>query len=158
MKSITAGLCLLAVLIFAGCGEQGSSTPAPELEQSAFDLVNDYRQGRGLDPLQWSELIAEVARVHSHDMAAGRVDLGHSGFDGRRDEISETLTFYSWGENVAWNLGYEDPAQRAVDGWIASLDHHEIMIGDYLLSGMGVARADSGKIYFTQIFWRESPP
>jgi uncharacterized protein YkwD len=158
MKACFPTLLLFIIHSLSACGDQGSSEPAPELEQDAFDRVNDYRQGRGLVSLEWSELIAQVTRGHSQDMAAGLVDFGHDGADGRRDEISATLSFYSWGENVAWNQGYDDPAQRAVDGWIDSPSHHEIMIGDYQLSGMGVARADSGKIYFTQIFWRESPP
>ena len=85
-------------------------------------------------------------------MADGVVSFGHAGAQARVDQISLTITWVSAGENVAWNQGYAQPADTAVENWIASPGHHSNMIGNFNKTGIGVALSSNGKYYFTQIF------
>ncbi len=43
-------------------------------------------------------------------------------------------------------------AREVVDGWLHSPGHRRNIMGDFRLTGIGVAEAANGMIYFTQIF------
>jgi uncharacterized protein YkwD len=121
-----------------------------QLERDAFNRINAYRQAKGLPALVWNEAIAAQARIHSQNMANGRVPFGHEGFAAR---IAATKLPYSGAaENVAWNLGYTDPAKQAAEGWFKSPGHETNIRGNYGLSAVGVARNAAGRVYFTQLF------
>jgi len=123
-----------------------------DLEKLAHQQVNQYRQKRGLPPLILDPRISEQARIHSQDMAKGKVPFSHDGFDQRVKTIGIYITYSKAAENVAYNQGYGDPATVAVDGWIKSPGHQKNMVGDFNLAGMGVAVNNKGEYYFTQIF------
>jgi len=129
-----------------------------ELEQQAFLLVNQYRKAHKLSSLSWNETIAKVARGHSKNMAAGKVDFGHDGFSGRVNQLKTTLIgLKGCGENV---LKTDDPneiAPRAVALWLRSPAHLRNIRGDYNCSGIGVWQDEQGMIYFTQIFVKIEP-
>ena len=127
-------------------------SPHSDLEQQAHLLVNNYRNTQALSSLSWDETIAQVCRVHSQNMANGTVSFGHNGFQARVDQIGLTISWVAAGENVAWNQGYSQPADTAVDGWIGSPGHRANMVGTYNKTGIGVALSNNGKYYFTQIF------
>ena len=56
-------------------------------------------------------------------------------------------------ENIAYNAGYDDPAAFAVERWLLSTKHRENILRDeFTHSGIGVARAADGRVYFTQVF------
>jgi uncharacterized protein YkwD len=55
-------------------------------------------------------------------------------------------------ENVAAELGYDDPAEEIVRGWLASTGHRKNIEGGYDTTGIGIARSPAGKVYVTQIF------
>jgi len=132
------------------------SSSVPEtisaLELSVHDQVNQYRDSLGLAFLDLNENISKEARIHSQEMAQGNVPFSHDGFDQRIEAISSTLTYTSAAENVAYNQGYGDPVTVAVDGWINSPGHQKNMVGNFNLSGVGVAQNSTGEYYFTQIF------
>lgn len=140
----------------------GRSSPAPavptavsiaEMERETHERINRYRASRGLAPLRYSDALADVARRHSQDMAAGRVPFGHAGFEQRAQEVSRTVDYRSIAENVHAN---DYPAGSAVEvavsGWIGSPGHLENIVGAYDLTGIGVARSARGTWYFTQLF------
>ena len=129
-----------------------TSSSASAIEKETFDLVNAYRISLGLKALVWNNVIAEQARMHSRDMAAGTATVGHDGFDARAEAIGQSIAWVGVGENVAYLRGYDDPAAKAVDGWLKSEGHRKNIIGDFNLGGMGVAVNDRGEYYFTQIF------
>lgn len=137
-----------------------SPTPSPtrdntsQWEQSVHRQVNQYRQRRGLPPLQLDSFMSEQARQHSENMAAGRVPFSHDGVDQRYRMISQRIAYSSVAENVAFNFGHSDPMEQAVQGWINSPGHHTNMTGNYELTGIGVARNSKGEYYFTQLFLR----
>lgn len=117
--------------------------------------VNQYRQSLNLPPLRLNAQISQQAQNHSQNMAQQEVKFSHRGFDSRLEAIKDRIDYRSAAENVASNQGYDNPAARAVKGWIESDRHRQNMIGDYNLTGIGVAQNQQGKYYFTQIFIEE---
>jgi uncharacterized protein YkwD len=124
------------------------------LEQSVQKKINAYRATRGLPALPLNATISNVARTHSQNMASGKVPFGHQGFQTRIQTLSKTFVFRAAGENVAYNRGFSDPAATAVNGWLKSAGHLTNIIGNYNLTGIGVATNSKGEYYFTQFFWR----
>ncbi len=134
---------------------RASATPATSLaslERQTLTRVNDYRASKGLVGLRWNESIAEQARRHSLDMASGVTAFGHDGFDRRVHDFAKSAPWTGVAENVFMLRNLPDPAGVAVGGWIDSPGHRRNMEGDYDLTGIGVARAEDGSLYFTQIF------
>ncbi len=121
-----------------------------ELEKSVFDQINRYRLSLGLPKLTLSEKITKQARIHSQNMANGKVPFSHQGFEQRVNAIP--IAYSSAAENVAFNQGYSDPAAEAIHGWLRSREHLNNIKGDYDLTGIGVAVNAKGEVYLTQIF------
>lgn len=125
-----------------------------DLEKSVYEQVNKYRASRQLPPLTLNSSIIEQAKIHSQNMANGKVPFSHNGFQQRVDAIGKSITYREAAENVAYNLGFSDPARNAVEGWIKSPGHRKNMEGNYNLTGIGIAKNTKGEYYFTQIFIR----
>ena len=130
-----------------------------ELERTAFDLLNQKREENGLHPLVWSEQIAAIARVHSQNMAEHKF-FGHRGLDNKLvSDRADQMHLGRWraiGENIAYNRGYKDPVEKAVDNWLNSQSHrHNLFDSEWKESAVGVAVADDGSYYFTQVFLRK---
>src|SRR5258708_37376358 len=90
-------------------------------------------------------------------MANYIVPFGHDGADARFANIENSIpNVTSFGENVAYNIGYSDPAATAVSDWLASPGHYANIMGNFNLTGIGVASNDQGEYYFTQIFIKTS--
>jgi uncharacterized protein YkwD len=120
------------------------------LEQSIHNQVNQYRESQNLPPLVFDETIAEQARVHSMNMVNINT-LSHDGFNDRVEIIKQVIPYSGAAENVAFNMGHARPDDTAIRGWINSPGHNQNMLGNYDLTGIGVAER-GGKYYFTQIF------
>lgn len=149
------GLAALSLLAPVGCAEKGDGcTPNSDLEIETNDLINDHRQGMGLTELRLSGCASEIARVHSEDMAAGRVPFSHDGFDQRAEEVMAVLPgVTAVGENVAWlSAGFPQPAEAAVQGWLDSEGHRaNIETAEFNTSGMAVVEDESGGLWFTHL-------
>lgn len=151
------GVAALAVLHCVGSPD----VPAQErqrpsdfaLEAQAHGRINAHRRTEGLPPLEYDARIAAAARRHSAAMAAGKVPIGHEGFEARGSGIAEAIPFRGMAENVGFN---NYPADRtvsaAVSGWLASPGHRGNIEGDYDVTGIGIARGPQGAWYYTQIF------
>jgi len=120
------------------------------LEKSVFDQINRYRVSKGLSKLTLNANITRQARIHSQNMANGKVPFSHKGFEKRVNSAS--IKYKSAAENVAFNQGYADPASQAMTGWINSPGHLKNIKGKYNLTGIGVAANSEGEVYLTQIF------
>ncbi|TVP60566.1 MAG: CAP domain-containing protein [Nodularia sp. (in: Bacteria)] len=120
------------------------------LEKSIFDDINQYRVKHNLPELTLNENITQQARIHSQNMANGKVPFSHDGFEQRVTAIP--LRYNNASENVAVNRGYSNPANEAVTGWLESPEHLQNIQGDYDLTGIGVATNQKGEVYLTQIF------
>jgi uncharacterized protein YkwD len=155
------GRALLVFLILAGfpspvpgasIAQAGKEAGYPELVETIHKEVNEFRRSQGLKPLELDPIISAQARAHSGRMARNGEPISHRGFDERMKEIGKKLAFRTAAENVATNFGYENPGSRAVEGWKNSPGHRKNMLGDFTLTGIGVARTREGVYYYTQIF------
>lgn len=126
----------------------------PALEKAVHAQINQYRQSKGLAPLTIDTRISQQALAHSQAMASGKVPFSHSGFQQRVKTIGKAISYQGAAENVAYNMGYQDPATQAVQGWIKSSGHRKNIEGQFNLTGIGIAKNAKGEYYFTQIFIR----
>lgn len=127
-----------------------------DIERRVFDLINKKRTEAGLSPLVRNESITRMARLHSENMAAYDY-FSHTGFDGKMvNDRADAAGIKHWrriGENIAYNRGYGDPTEIAVEKWMLSPGHRDnILKSDWKESGIGVAVTEKGVFYFTQVF------
>jgi uncharacterized protein YkwD len=128
--------------------QQGVSLTA--LQKDIHVLINKYRTDNGLKPLKNNQDIEKEAIGHSQNMASGKVPFGHNGFENRSHRLEKKIPDMAGiAENVA---GGPITADEVVKLWLNSPNHRKNIMGDFNLSGIGVAETASGKIYYTQIF------
>ncbi len=114
--------------------------------------VNEYRAKRHLSALKMSAVISQEAVKHSRDMASKAMPFGHNEFNGRIKRLYKKISQCNGGaENVAY---YKLDAKKLVDAWIASPGHRQNIVGNYNLTGIGIAHGKQGWAYYTQIFLR----
>lgn len=135
-------------------------TPAAvrALEKDTFALINEERARTGLSVLNWSEKVADVARLHSTNMAEYNF-FSHRGLDGSMvDDRAARFDVNSWkaiGENIAFLKGYDSPAQVAVQKWLQSASHRSNLLDPrWSETAIGLAVTSDGKYFFTQVFIR----
>ena len=146
-----------AVLLAVGCTTgRGPSDPKRTeiLELRVHQLINQERVRRGLPALTRLEALDLEARHHSKAMATGRARFSHRGFDDRAARIRGVAAVSAVGENLSQSRHHADPAAAAVEQWLASRAHRRNLLGDYDLTGVGVARARDGSVFITQLFAR----
>ena len=152
-----------------------------QLEDRTHQLINLERVKRGLSPLEHIENIRLIARSHSEDMAERNyfshdtpegldpTDRGrNAGYNCRKDYgayisfgLAENIyqgglisltTFINGVASHDW-FTLEEIAAGAVESWMNSRGHREnILDSSYDRTGIGVAIAEDGKVYFTQNF------
>lgn len=92
--------------------------------------INEYRQQQGLNPLELSDELVQLAEAHSNDMAARR-QLSHEGFRERRRHTESRICV----ENVAHNF---PTPETLLDGWRRSPAHHRNLL-EPKVARMGLA-------------------
>jgi uncharacterized protein YkwD len=122
------------------------------LEENTNYQVNRYRISQNLPPLRLDARISHEARLFSQKMAHKQAPFSHDGFEGRVKAVQRKIPLEKMGENLAFMKGYPDPVSVAVKGWINSPGHQKNMVGDYNLTGIGIAKNNVGEYYFTQLF------
>ena len=135
-----------------------SAAIAASIEEQVFAAINRFRAENHLAPLSIAKDLADIARLHSQDMAT-RDYFDHVSPDGntmRKRVLGFGITNWNrLAENIAMNYGHPDPANVAVKGWLNSQGHrHNILDQDLTETGIGVAIDDKGRIYLTQLFVR----
>lgn len=139
---------LLPCVYAASTAKQVESDTA--IQNAVLFYVNEYRQKHGLSRLTMDSNIVIQARQHSQDMANHRMPFGHQDFGKRIAKLRKQIKNSGGGaENVAYNY---KTAQIVVSQWIKSSGHRRNIVGNYNLTGIGVARDKQGKLYYTQIF------
>jgi uncharacterized protein YkwD len=132
--------------------------PLPDravLEVETEAAINDARVEHGLARLVRSPELAAVARAHSEDMAkrgffAHRTPEGLGPSDRAK---AMGIRYERLAENIAVNLGADDPVGVAVQGWLESQHHRDnLMNAAFVLTGVGIAETEDGELYFTQLF------
>ena len=160
--ALATGILILA----AGLAAQNSPTRYREytsapvrldsVERTAFRLLNRMRIENGLTALAWNDRVAEIARLHSRNMAELKF-FAHRGKDRKMvSDRADDANLGGWesiGENIAFNRGYGDPIARAVENWLSSPSHRQnLFSNNWKESAIGVAVASDGSYYFTQVF------
>ncbi len=134
---------------------KSTANPALDaIEMAVYNRVNLYRMSLDLPPLVIDPVISAQAKIHSIEMAKTG-SMNHDGFNERVDSIAKTISYRSAAENVATNMGHNQPDKVALEGWIDSPGHHRNMIGRYDVTGIGVVQDAKGEYFFTQIFVRK---
>ncbi|MEP6923307.1 MAG: CAP domain-containing protein [Pyrinomonadaceae bacterium] len=126
------------------------------LEEQAFAFVNEQRRLQKLEPLKLDLEMLYLARQHSENMAQLNF-FSHVGRDGKTvDERAHEIGVTDWnsiGENIAFNQGFKNNVEFAVQCWIKSPSHKQNLLGkNWLRSGIGIAETPEGKFYITQVF------
>lgn len=120
-----------------------------EQEKECIRLTNEFRQSQGKPPLKLIKSLSQIGMPHTKNMLAGKVPIGHTGFEDRARQIGG----YAAAENVAYCQGYSDPIRTFVEGWIHSPGHRRNLLGDFTHMGIAVAH-DGNTWYGTQLFAR----
>jgi uncharacterized protein YkwD len=140
----------------ADVASEPASSDAAKIEKRAFEATNAVRQRHGLTPLIWDSELCWMARIHSKKM----VQLGffsHESPDGLRlrdrAHAAGIANFKLFGENIAYNQGFDDPGVFAVEKWMRSPGHRaNILNAKFQQSAVGVFVAPDGTVYLTQEF------
>ena len=126
--------------------QSGSSMTIAALEQSIHQQIDRYRQSLNLPTLTIDPTISARARAHSQEMAQTGT-LSHT-----MESVDRQRKYPTAAENIASTQDYPDPDRIAVQDWIASPAHQQHILGNYNLTGIGVAKNAQGEYFFTQIF------
>jgi uncharacterized protein YkwD len=122
------------------------------MEVRILRLINTERSKHGLASLSVWNVLGYYAYKHSQDMADGREQFGHHGFEKRAEAIKKYRRHTALGENLAYCYLYEDPLQVAVDEWMHSNGHRKNILGDFQETGIGIVYSKEGYCYITQLF------
>lgn len=139
-------LCLTATLL-NGAPPQAAGVS----EEEILYYVNQHRERIGKPPMRILSAITPECERHSRDMARDG-KLHHDGFDDRIARIRKHTRMSGAGENVAYG---QLNSKEVVDLWLGSKGHRRNIEGDFELTGIGMATARDGTIFFTQIFIAE---
>ena len=153
MHLLKTTVLLFALMVTSYVGFTQDNALEDDLRQEVFELVNKHRATKLLPALKYSEDIAIEASKHSINMASGNVDFGHDGFEGRIDRLTKKIkNVRGAAENVAYGSSI---AKQIVDMWLHSPGHRKNIEGTFTTSGLGIATAKDGTLYYTQIFIKE---
>lgn len=157
--------CAIPVAAPAPSPAQPASTPASmgaspsayaDTEARIFDLINAERRRQGLPALVYNVQLDRMAKIQAANMARLH-KLAHTLPESQLPTLGDRARFvgYPFGrmaENVA--QGYPN-AETVVQGWMTSSGHrHNVLDADVLETGIGIARAPGGGLYFCQVFGR----
>jgi len=129
---------------------------ASDIERHAFEETNRARLKNGLLPFVWDADLCRMARAHSENM--GRHNFfSHVTPEGQRlkdrAQAAGILRFTLIGENIAYNLGYDDPGTFAVERWMLSPKHRANILDEHFNAmAVGTFVAPDGSVYLTQTF------
>lgn len=127
-----------------------------DIESQVFQSINKVRTENNLPVLALANDLTSVARFHSQDMAV-KDYFDHVSPEGgnlqKRIERGGVRNWRRLAENIATSLGYSDPVEAAVRGWMKSQHHRENILDEKLnQTGIGVAVDAKGRVYLTQLF------
>lgn len=120
-------------------------------EQETFRRINTYRNSKGRGSLQYNDIIAREALLHSDAMATGDRPFGHDKLSNRIENIRQVMQVSDSAENITYNQS-STPVEYAVQTWLNSPDDLINIEGDFTFTGVGIAQGGNGVLYFTQIF------
>ncbi|MCI4667070.1 MAG: CAP domain-containing protein [Bacteroidia bacterium] len=125
-----------------------------DIRKGVYKNVNDYRQELRLNRLQAKSGLNKLAQEHAVDMAEGRVEFSHKGFDKR---YKAAKNYFKRGITMAENIYFStypssEIAEGSLNGWIESPPHHKALKGKYSYTGIGVAKGTDGSYFVVQLY------
>lgn len=123
-------------------------------EARIFALINAERQHQGLPALVYNAQLDRMAKIQAANMARLQ-KMAHTLPESQTPTLGSRATYvgYPFGrlsENVA--EGYPN-AETVVKGWMTSSGHrHNLLDAGVEETGIGIARAPGGGLYFCQVF------
>lgn len=126
------------------------------LENEVIKLVNVERSKNGLPALKSNWQLSRCARYKSQDMINKNYFSHQSPTYGSPFQMMESfgLKFSSAGENIA--KGQRTP-QEVINAWMNSPGHRSnILSASFSEIGVGLAKDQYGRCYWTQMFMRPS--
>lgn len=131
---------------------QGQTLPGISAEeQILFNLLNEERAKRGLQPLRLNAALTNLARIKSKDMADNSYFSHTSPTYGKVGDMlrGAGITYWIAGENIATTSS----AARANTLFMGSSVHRSAMLNKkYTEVGIGMFRKANGTLYVTEIF------
>jgi uncharacterized protein YkwD len=156
MPLVFAGLLLMPAAVPVAATTSDPSISAAE--EVARTDANLERIAHGRVPLRLDTRVQAIAHERAETMADAD-ELSHNQADGKN--VFDILTadgirWYAAGEIIAWNQtsGPTSSAHMAIDQWMASSGHREILLStgyNYVGFGMAVSSI-SGRTYWAGVF------
>jgi uncharacterized protein YkwD len=140
----------------ARVGAAASPSAYNGTESRIFDLINAERQHLGLPWLVYNSQLDQMAKIQAANMARLH-KLAHTLPESQLPTLGDRARYvgYPFGrmaENVA--QGFPN-AETVVQGWMTSSGHrHNVLNAEVVETGIGIARAPGGGLYFCQVFGR----
>lgn len=117
-------------------------------EIDLLNIVNDYRESKGLNRLELIEHLSYMSFKHNEYMIKNS-NITHFGFEYRENNIKIVLNAISVGENIAY--GYSTNIST-LNSWINSNSHRINLERDYTHFGTSILIDSNNKKYYTIIF------
>ena len=128
---------------------------ATSIERRAFEQTNAVRAQHGLQAFVWDPELCRLARSHSASMARSG-SFSHATPEGMRLKErarAAGLRYQVIAENIAHNMGYDDPGGFAVERWMVSPGHRaNILYSGFTAMAVGTFVAADGSVFLTQTF------
>lgn len=139
----------IAVLLLSIPQLMAQTPSTKKLEGEILEMVNRYRESKGLKALKSNDFIRKEALTHSSRMATGKAPLSHQGFDDRFGRIEAKYKVSEGSENVAYG---PNSAFKIVENWLKNDTYKEnLEHKSYNSVGVGVAADNKGGYYVTMI-------
>ncbi|HAC64005.1 MAG TPA: CAP domain-containing protein [Cyanothece sp. UBA12306] len=127
------------------------------IEELTHQKINKHRRSLGLSSLKLNRQISQQARIHSEKMASGVVPVSHDGLETRLNIIRISVPYQKAGESLTVHSNENEPVKTALKAWLNNPSDRKNIEGDFDTIGIGVAKNEEGKYYFTQILIKENP-
>lgn len=160
------------ILLVAGCaipvGAPAPLPPAPPragaspsaysgTESRIFQLINRERLHQGLPALVFNPELDRMAKIQATNMARLR-KMAHTLPESQLPTLRDRAHYvgYPFGR-IAENVAEGFPnAETVVQGWMNSSGHrHNVLDGAVVETGIGIARAPGGGLYYCQVFGKQ---
>jgi uncharacterized protein YkwD len=124
-----------------------------EIKKEVLRHSNIYRKSQNRGLLQVKSELNKIAQKHSDDMASGRVDFSHAGFQDRFNAVKKYAPFpVSVAENLYATFDSREVGKASVKAWIQSPGHEKNLRGNFTYSGIGVSKSSSGEFFVVQLY------
>lgn len=158
LRSAALALCLGMLTLSVSCTTEGfeentlvtdaTSRSVHALEDALLDLVNEYRQEKGLTSLSKLDPAYLKASEHTSYMIATG-DVSHAFFYEREAYLKSEAQAIVVAENLA--VGYAT-AEGVFNAWLESEGHRKHIEGTYTHIGISAKESEDGVMYYTQLF------